>query len=111
MPHENLLTLLPINLSGILDPDVDHYKIQGSPGNCLAQIKKPSGEVIVVAEQEHGAIQQITRYNPSKITVDARRELEAKMVGAVTTQAKTALTLGLDPSTVSKDLKKARDPK
>lgn len=102
-------TLSSLELMNIGPKDTAIIKI--SAGAIDAHVKKPSGEVLSISDQANGALRQLTQFDPSKVSIQERRQLELDMSKKGRTQAEIANLLGMSQPTVSVDLRKIRRKK
>lgn len=92
---------VPVNI----DPINDSYVIRGGAGVAVAHVKKPSGEVFSAHVKADGAFQQMTYFDPSKLSLEERRSLEFDLYEKDHSQAEIADLLGVSQPTVSADLR------
>ncbi len=86
----------------------DTFKITGSGGVVSIHKRKKDGRVESLRVRANGSFQQATRFDPSQITIDERRTLEAGMYKSGLSQSEIADLLGVSQATVSLDLKKIK---
>lgn len=99
---DDLFSMLAIN------PSRDRAKLSISAGVITANVQKPDGKVFSARFRAHGALTQLTKFDPSKISIDERKKLEKEMHGDGLSQAEIADMLGVSQATVSLDLGKLK---
>lgn len=100
---------LPLALNLNINPATDTYVIKGSGGYAVAHVKKPDGRVYSARVQANGALQQFTLFDPEKLTVPERRQLEHKLYTENgLKQTEIAELLGVSQATIANDLKIVR---
>ncbi|MDA8381471.1 MAG: helix-turn-helix domain-containing protein [Betaproteobacteria bacterium] len=107
-PKQDLAAQHPLAIHLNIDPRRDSYIIKGGAGIAVAHVKKPSGEVFSAHVRADGAFHQVTRFDPSRLTVDERRRLEFDLHEKGHTQSDIADLVGVKQPTVAHDLKLMR---
>lgn len=92
-----------------INPQTDSYKISGGAGVAVAHVKKTTGEIVSVYARANGAFKQMTRFNPSDLSISERRNLELDLHKDGWTQNEIADFLGVSQATVCLDLKQLRE--
>ncbi len=89
-----------------LDPATDTFVIRGAGGTAVAHVKKPDGRMLTARVQANGALQEFTTFEPAKLNVKERRQLEANLyIERDLAQTEIADLLGVSQATVANDLK------
>lgn len=107
----NLAAPAPLAIPLDINPKEDSYTIKGGAGVAVAHVKKPTGEVFSVHIRADDAFRQMTRFNPSELTVEQRRHLEFDLYQKGHTQSDIADLVGVKQPTVAHDLKLVRQSK
>ncbi len=97
-----------LNLPFEIDPTKDKYEIKGNPMITFISVTKETGEVINMHSRAEGALQEMSVFNPSLLSVQERRKLEKQLYDDKYTQAEIANLIGVPQQTVSHDLKVLR---
>ena len=95
----------PFSIALNIDLQNDTYVIKGGAGVGVAHVKKPDGRVMSVHVHANGAFQQMTAFDPAKLTVDERRTLESTLYNKGMTQSEIADLVGKSQPTVANDLR------
>ena len=101
-------TPLCLNLPFEIDPTRDRYEIKGGAGVAVVRVTRPTGEIINAHSRADGALQQMSVFDPSALSVQERRQLEKKLYNDNYTQAEIADLVGVKQQTVAHDLKVLR---
>ena len=107
-PPSRHFTPLCLNLPFEIDPIRDRYEIKGGAGVAVVRVTRPTGEVINAYSRADGALQQMSVFEPSALSLQERRELEKQLYDDKYTQAEIADLIGVKQQTVAYDLKKLR---
>lgn len=98
-----------LNLPFTIDPMKDRYVIKGGGGVLVAQVKKSNGEVVTAHMRANGALQQMSQFDPSALSVSERRQLEHQLHKEGYTQTEISGLVGVTQQTVAHDLKIIRN--